>query len=321
MTPLPALVFVAVLGIILVPYVFFVSRPEDLEKKKLKRRLKNSTAVKRTRQALIKEVEQLSSVGAINRLLGSATRVTVPAQRLIEQSGLRLTVGTFFLWCGCAGLIPFFLVRLLSGNIVAGLVVGCCTAFIPYLWVRRARTKRLWKFEEQFPEAIDLISRALKAGHTFPTGLSMVADEMSDPVGSEFRLLFDQQNFGMPLPEALRSFAERVPLIDAKFFATAVLTQRDAGGNLAEVLDNLASVIRERFKVKRQVRVISAHGRITGWVLSGLPPSLSIIFFIVTPKHIPILFGDPLGVRMLIAAVVLQIVGTLLIRKIVNIEY
>ena len=321
MTPLPALVFVAVLGIILVPYIFFVSRPEDLDKRKLKRRLKNSTAVKRAQQALVKEAEQLSSLGALNRLLGYTTRVTVPTQRLIEQSGLRLTVGTFLLACGCAGLIPFFLVRLLSGNIVAGLVVGCCTAFIPYLWVRRARTKRLWKFEEQFPEAIDLVSRALKAGHTFPTGLSMVADEMSDPVGSEFRLLFDRQNFGMPLPEALRSFGERIPLLDAKFFATAVLTQRDAGGNLAEVLDNLASVIRERFKVKRQVRVISAHGRITGWVLAGLPPSLSVIFFLVAPKHMPILFNDPLGVNMLIAAVVLQLVGTLLIRKIVNIEY
>ena len=218
-------------------------------------------------------------------------------------------------------MIPYAIVKTLSGSSLAGLIVGCCTGLVPYLWVRRARSKRMWKFEEQFPEAIDLISRALRAGHTFSTGLLMVADELMDPVGTEFRLLYDRQNFGMPLPEALRSFAERIPLLDAKFFATAVLTQRDAGGNLAEVLDNLSSVIRERFKVKRQVRVISAHGRITGWILAGLPPSLSMVFLAFTPKHMQTLFNDPLGVKLILVALVLQVVGTLLIRKIVNIEY
>jgi tight adherence protein B len=187
--------------------------------------------------------------------------------------------------------------------------------------VRRKRAKRLIKFEEQFPEAIDLIARALRAGHTFQTGLSMVAEELDAPVGTEFRLLYDRQNFGMPIPEALRDFAQRVPLLDAKFFATAVLTQREAGGNMAEVLDNLSSVIRDRFKIKRQVRVISAHGRITGWVLAGLPPSLASIFMIVSPKHMQTLFNDPIGQQLLIVALVLQVVGTFIIRKIVRIEY
>ena len=318
---LPALVFIAVLGIVLLPYVMFVMRPEDHSTQKLKRRLKNSTVVTRAQLALIKETERLSSLGPLDRLLGYAGRVVVPSQRLIEQSGLRLTVGTLLFACGCAALIPFAIVRTFSGSLLAGLIVGSCTGLVPYLWLRRARAKRLWTFEEQFPEAIDLIGRALRAGHTFQTGLLMVADELADPVGTEFRLLYDRQNFGMPLPEALRSFAERIPVLDAKFFATAVLTQRDAGGNLAEVLDNLAAVIRERFKVRRQVRVISAHGRITGWILAGLPPTLSVVFLVVTPKHMQTLFNDPLGVQFIIAAVVLQIVGTLFIRKIVNIEY
>ncbi len=134
--------------------------------------------------------------------------------------------------------------------------------------MRYKRTKRLQTFEEQFPEAIDLIARALRAGHALTTGLGMVADEIPAPVGEEFRRLYDEQNFGMSLPEAMRAMARRVPVLDARFFVTAVLTQREAGGNLSEVLDNLASVMRERFKMKRQVRVASAHGRMSAWILS-----------------------------------------------------
>jgi tight adherence protein B len=318
---IPLLVFIGVLAIVLLPYQFFVTRPEGQSHRKLKRRLKNTVAVKRAQLALVKETERLSSLGPLDRLLNYAGHAVAPAQRLIEQSGLRWSVGTLLVAYGCAALIPFAIVRTLTGSALAGLIVASCTGFAPYLWLRRARSKRLWKFEEQFPEAIDLIARALRAGHTFPAGLSMVADELTDPVGTEFRLLYDRQSFGMPFTEAIRSFAERIPLLDAKFFATAVLTQREAGGNLAEVLDNLSSVIRGRFKVKRQVRVISAHGRITGWVLAGLPPSLALIFLAVSPHHMQTLFNDPLGVQLLLVAAVMQMVGTLLIRKIVNIEY
>jgi tight adherence protein B len=202
-----------------------------------------------------------------------------------------------------------------------GLPAGFVAAWIPILVLRYKASKRITLFEEQFPEAIDLIARALRAGHAFTTGLAMVAEEAPQPVGGEFRTLYDQQNFGMPLPEALRSFAERIPLLDSRFFVTAVLTQREAGGNLAEVLDNLGSVIRERFKVKRQIRVLSAHGRITGWVLSAIPPVLAVALLFITPQHMRLLIDDPLGPPMIIGAVVLQILGTLIIRKIVNIEY
>jgi tight adherence protein B len=199
--------------------------------------------------------------------------------------------------------------------------VGAVAAFIPFAVIRHKAWKRILLFEEQFPEALDLVSRALRAGHAFTTGLAMVAEESPQPVAGEFRVLYEQQNFGMPLPEALRSFAERIPLLDARFFVTAVLTQRDAGGNLAEILDNLASVIRERFKVKRQVRVVTAHARITGWVLSGLPPALAVAFLLTTPSHIMMLVNDPLGVKMIIAAIAMQTAGTLVIRRLVDIEY
>jgi tight adherence protein B len=149
----------------------------------------------------------------------------------------------------------------------------------------------------------------------------MVADELSAPVGTEFRILFDEQNFGLTLPDALRNFAGRIPVLDARFFVTAVLTQREAGGNLAEVLDNLGAVIRDRFKVKRQVQVLSAHGRITGWVLGMLPPALAVATFILNPNHLGSLMNDPLGQRMIMVAIFLQIAGVLTIRKLVDIEY
>ena len=163
-----------------------------------------------------------------------------------------------------------------------------------------ARNRRMIKFEEQFPEAIDLLARALRAGTRCTTGLSMVGDEMAEPVGPEFRLLFDQQNFGMPLPQALKAFADRIPILDARFFVTAVLTQREAGGNLSEVLDNLSSIIRDRFRVKRQVRVISAHGRITGWILSALPVSLALFFAFSSPETYRKFYTDPLGIKMIV---------------------
>ena len=149
----------------------------------------------------------------------------------------------------------------------------------------------------------------------------MVADEIPSPVGAEFKLLYDRQNFGMPLSEALKGMAERVPILDAKFFTTAVLTQRETGGNLSEILDNLAAVIRDRFKVKRQVRAVTAHGRITGWILAGLPPALALILSMVSPEHMKSMITHPLGTKMIVVGATMQVIGSLIIRKLVNIRY
>jgi tight adherence protein B len=232
-----------------------------------------------------------------------------------------MTVGTLLMACAFAGSVGYLLVKLLTHFTYLALAAAPAFALVPYLIVKRVRTKRFEKFEEQFPESIELMARALRAGHAFPTGLQMVAEEVPDPVGTEFKLVYDRQNFGMPLPEALKGLAERVPVLDARFFVTAVLTQRETGGNLSEVLDNLASVIRDRFRVKRQVRVVTAHGRITGWILAGLPPSLAGVLCIISPEHMKTLVSDPLGMKMIVVAVVLQVIGTLVIRKLVNVPY
>ena len=192
---------------------------------------------------------------------------------------------------------------------------------VPYLYIRWAASKRLAKFEEQLPQAVDMIAVSLRAGHALTTGLLMVAQEIPDPLGTEFRLLYDQQTYGKPLPDVLREFADRVPLLDARIFVTAVLTQRETGGNLAEVLDKLAAVVRERFRVRRQVRALSAHGRITGWTLTMLPPALALILFLIAPAHIRPLIDDPLGRQLTLGAIALQIAGTLAIRRIVNVEF
>ncbi len=149
----------------------------------------------------------------------------------------------------------------------------------------------------------------------------MVADEIPNPVGAEFKLLYDRQSFGMPLGDALKGLAERVPILDARFFTTAVLTQRETGGNLSEILDNLAAVVRERFKVKRQVRAVTAHGRMTGWVLAGLPVALALAFSVKSPEHMQTMFTDPLGIKMIAVGGTMQVIGSLIIRKLVDIRY
>jgi tight adherence protein B len=223
--------------------------------------------------------------------------------------------------CLFCALTASMLVLMMTRSVVFAAIAGAAAATLPLGVIRRVAARRMMRFEEQFPEAIDLLARAMRAGHALTTGLQMVGEEIGEPVGSEFRTLFEQQNYGMPLPEALRAFAGRVPSVDSRFFVTALLTQRESGGNLTEVLDNLASVIRERFKVKRQVRVMSAHGRITGWALGLLPPTVAGLLLLISPTHIRLLVDDPLGVQMVTVAIGLQVVGVLIIRRIVNVEY
>ena len=313
--------FVLTLGLVLGMYLVFVVRPERQTQDAFWRRLKTKAPTTSVTAGLLKRVQQLSSVPAFDAALGRGRSGLRPAELLIEQSGARMTVGTFLVGSGLCGLIVTVVAQHFTGLPYVSLPLGALATVIPTSVLRFKRTRRLLKFEEQFPEALALMSRALKAGHAFTTGLSMIAEEMPDPIGPEFKLLYDQQNYGMALPDALKAFARRIPLLDGRFFVTAVLIQRESGGNLSEILDNIASVIRDRFRVKRQIRVISAHGRLTGWVLCGVPPALAFVLFLINPEHWVTLIGNPLGVKLIITAIVLQITGTLIIRKLVQIEY
>jgi tight adherence protein B len=317
-----ALTFLLMLGIVLGAYFMFVVRPESDDRSKLLGRLAKPKSGQLLKPGdLERQVERLSNVQAIQAMLSRTKGVSGPLERLITQSGLHITVGTLVMASVLLGCLGYLLVKLLTYYTFLGLAAAPMFASVPVIFVRWKRSKRFQLFEEQFPEAIELMARALRAGHAFPTGILMVADEIPNPVGAEFKLLYDRQNFGMPLSDALKGMAERVPILDARFFTTAVLTQRETGGNLSEILDNLATVIRDRFKVKRQVRAVTAHGRITGWILAGLPPVLALILSIVSPEHMKPMITDPLGVKMIIIGGSMQVIGSLIIRKLVNIRY
>ena len=315
------LTFVIALVVVLGAYWVFIVRVEEQTQSSMRRRLKGNAIREMARSAILKEARRVSHVRFVERLLLRNETLFGRLQRRIEQADANITPSLFLLTSGVTGLSVYLAVGYYTPWIAIAIVAGLLATTLPTLWLHHKRIKRLKLIEEQFPDAIDLIARALRAGHAFTTGIGMVSDEVGAPTGREFQLLHEHQNFGMPMPDALRRFADRVDILDARFFVTAVLTQRESGGNLSEVLDNLSSVIRERFKVKRQVRVLSAHGRLTGMILMAMPPVMAFMLFQLSPESTGLLLTDPLGVRMLIGAAVLQVVGALIIRKIVNVEY
>jgi tight adherence protein B len=269
-------------------------------------------------QALRKSF-QTGMLPALDKMLGG----TEKGSRLgnwIEQTGVKTSVSTVLLAAVGLGVGVGFLMMMLMKHPMAFLIGAAMGAALPFVYLNFKRTKRIQKFEEDFPEALDLIARALKAGHAFVTGLKMVADEMDEPVGPEFRKTFDEQNFGLPMKDALENLTTRVPSLDVRFFSTAVLIQRETGGNLSEILENLAHVVRERFKILRQVRVHTAHGRFTGYVLLALPVVLCLALAYINPDHMNLLFRERMGQFMLMTAVVMQTIGYFWIRQVIKIE-
>jgi tight adherence protein B len=260
-----------------------------------------------------------SSLPVVDSLVGRTDAGSWLA-RLIEQAGVQTSPGSVVVisigLSACLGLVGLVFVR----RVEASLVMAVLGLFTPLVFLRYKRGVRMKKFEEMFPEALDLLSRAIRAGHAFQTAMGMVADELRPPVGVEFKKSFEQQNFGLPLKEALNQLSERVPLMDVRFFVTAVQIQRETGGNLAEILDNLAHVVRERFKILRQVRTHTAHGRFTGYVLLALPAALAVVLSFISPEHIQALFTTRMGQTMVTGAVVMQTIGFFWIRQIIKIE-
>jgi tight adherence protein B len=199
-------------------------------------------------------------------------------------------------------------------------VVGLAFALLPMGWLMFMRKRRLAKFAAQLPEALELVSRALRAGHSLAAGFRLVSSEMANPIGQEFGRVFEEQNLGIPFEEALDALTERVPNLDLKFFVTAVILQRQTGGDLAEILDKIGTLVRERFKIWGQVQALTGEGRLSGIVLLALPPLLFIAVYRMNPDYLMLLFTDELGKKMLLGGILLQFVGALVIRKIINIR-
>ncbi len=268
--------------------------------------------------ALLRD-EQLSQIPALDTLLRRSARVT-DIQKMLAQAGMSLRAGNFLGLSALAGVVATILAYGLSKRIEVAWVALLVGFVLPYSYVSFRRNKRFEKFEELFPEAIDTLARAVRAGHAFTTALEMITDEVAEPVASEFRQLYEEQKFGMPVRDALINLTERMPLVDLKFFVTAVMLQRETGGNLAEILDNLSYVIRERFKIQRQVRVYTAQGRLTMALLMGMPPIIITVMLVLNPGFIRPLFSDPIGHTLLVAGITLQTIGYFVIRKIIRIQ-
>jgi tight adherence protein B len=268
--------------------------------------------------ALLRD-EQLSKISAFDALLRRSERVSAIQETLV-QAGMKVRAGNFLLLCLACGVGAGFIALLWSRNPAiawVGLVIGLV---LPYSFISYRRQKRFEKIEELFPDAIDTLARAVRAGHAFTTALEMISGEVPEPLAGEFRQLFEEQKFGMPVRDALLNFTERVPLVDIKFFATAVMLQRETGGNIAEILGNLSAIIRERFKIQRQVRVHTAQGRLTMALLMAMPPAVVGILQIFSPEFVRPLFVDPIGHALLVISIALQTTGYFVIRKIIKIE-
>ena len=268
--------------------------------------------------ALLRD-EMMSRIPAFDTLLRRSERISA-LQEMLSQGDVNVRAGNFLIFCLLAAVVFGVAFMIAGGSVLfgwAGLVLGF---FSPYAYASHRRAKRFQRFEEKFPEAIDTLARAVRAGHAFTTALEMIANEISEPVAGEFRQLFEEQKFGLPVRDALLNLADRIPLVDVKFFVTAVMLQRETGGNLAEILDNLSYVIRERFKILRQVRVHTAQGRLTMVLLMALPPTIVVVMLTLNPGFIRPLFTDPLGHVLIVAGIVLQTVGYFFIRRIIRIQ-
>ncbi|MDX1646594.1 MAG: type II secretion system F family protein [Longimicrobiales bacterium] len=265
-------------------------------------------------------LRQLESTGGFFAHLAQALPGLDRTDKLMQEARLEWRADTFLListgvaaGCGTAAF-------LISNQLFAGALAAAIGAAMPYLYVRRKRKMRLARFEEELPEAIDLLTRAIRAGHPLTSGMQMVANEGPPTVAVEFRQVFEEQRYGLPFEDALLGMVDRVTLLDVRIFAVAILIQREVGGNLAEILNNLADTIRKRFYIRRQLRTYTAQGRMSGYTLFALPIVVGLLTYLIEPEHIGLLFTTTAGWFMVITAIVLQLIGGLWIRKIVDIE-
>lgn len=261
----------------------------------------------------------LSESPAMERLLLRVPRIKT-MDRMLEQSGVGWSIAkllTYSVLWFMAGVVVGSLLRM---PWIVPLAMGLTFASIPLMRVLRARNKRLVQLEQQLPEAADLIGRALRAGHAFSSALQMVGDEMPEPIGGEFRIVFDEINYGVSMNDALLNLATRVPLTDMRYFVIAVLIQRESGGNLAEILENISAIIRERLKLLGRVRVLSAEGKMSAWILGLLPFGTALLISIVNPKFMKILWTDPMGVTLIGVGAAMMLFGVFWMRKVIRIR-
>jgi tight adherence protein B len=313
------LLFIAVVLMVEGMYLLWSSY-KGPEANRIERRLRIMSAGAHggTETPLLKQ-RLLSDTPFLQHVLLSLPRVHV-LDRLLIQSGLSMKLMTFIGLCAAFGVGGVFLARLLALPWFFSIVLFALAGSVPYFYLVYRRDKRLKKFDEQLPDALDLIGRGVRAGHALPSALKMVADEMANPISEEFRVAFDEVNYGFSMQEALTNLATRVPSTDLRYFVVAVLIQRETGGNLAELLDGISAMIRARQKLYGTIRVLSAEGKLSAWILTLLPIVLAIIINVINPQFMEVLWKDEAGIQMIIGVLILMILGIFWMRKIIKIR-
>ena len=270
---------------------------------------------------LLKELEPERATGIKGAL--ARFQFSKHAQQQIRQAGMNWSPTRMLSAMGLMAIPGFGLgvvAPFLLNPGVTAVLLAAAFASAPYLYIKRKRKQRLDRLEEQFPESLDFLARSMRAGHAFSISLEMLGEEMADPLGQEYRALFNEQNLGAPLDIALRNFSDRVPLLDIRFFTSSVLLQKQTGGNLSEILARLAYVIRERFRLKGQVKAASAHGRMTATILTLLPVGTMLLLLVIAPGYLQGMAGDPTGKKLIGGAIVAQLLVNFFIKKIINIK-
>jgi len=317
---LSVLVFVAVVLLLEGFFMMWKSYRGPQARKITKRLQALSASLDKTKQTQLLKQRMLSEIPVFERILLSLPRAR-RLDKFILQAGLDWSVSKLLLSCLASGVAGCLMMTLLvHQSILPAAAVGIALAALPSLYVRHKRSRRLTRIEQQLPDVLDLITRALRSGHAFSSGLQMVGEEMPEPIASEFRIVHDEVNFGVSLQQALTNLSERVPITDLRYFVVAVLIQRDSGGNLTDVLGNLSRLIRERLKLLSRVKVLSSEGRLSAWVLGLMPFALGAAMSFLNPDFMAPLWHDPIGIAIIKYMLVLMVLGVLVLRKIVRIR-
>jgi len=314
------IVFLVVVVVVFGLYYASVAAKES-PKSEVKRRLRVIALRQPSDEVMpsILKEETLSEIPWFNQMLFK-TQFAKNAEKLLDQADVKMKVGTLSLLVAVMAMGGLLMGIALQKGVVVGLLAAAIFSSLPLIYLYNKKFVRIRKFTEQFPDALDMVARSLRAGHSFTSAMLVVSQEMPDPVAKVFKVAYDEQNLGLSLPEALENMAERINSLDLSFFVTAVNIQRETGGNLAEILDKLGTTIRERFKILGQLRIYTAQGRLSGYILTVMPIVLALVIWIINPEYLMILIKNRVGVYMLLAAVFLQIIGFFVIRKIVRIQ-
>ena len=314
-----AILFVVILMVVL--SLYFLIIPGWIEKKEIKVRLSLLELRNLLHEDLpdVLKSELLSDVPTLNRILANFN-IAVRIDKRLKQANMEMRVGTFLLLSCIIFVVGVLVGSFLHWPFLISFLFGAFLSLLPTIVLNVKKNRRLSKFIMYFPEALEMFARSLRAGHSFTGAIHLVGQEMPDPIGPEFQKVFDEQNLGIPLRSALLNMSSRIDLLDVKFFVTAIMIQRETGGNLAEIIDKIGYVIRERFRIQGQLKIHTAQARLTGMVLAFLPVGVAFLLFLMSPGYMKPLWEAPEGRSMIVAAGVLQIIGMLVIRKIIRIK-